>query len=75
MCRQKAARGQARRQIAEAEAIFAAGSLEAFREEIGTVVRSVSPFLIVLLAAEGLVIDDVIEEIEPGYGWPCRPRI
>lgn len=75
MRRQKAARGSARQQVAEADAIFAARSLEAFRQEVGAIVRSVSPFLIALLAAEGLVLDDVIEAIEPGYGWPGRPRI
>lgn len=74
MRRQAVARSEARRQLAAAEALYVTKSIEAFRHEIGATVRSASPFLIALLKAEGLDLDDVVEAIEPGHGWPCRPQ-
>lgn len=73
--RMRTARGKARRAMAEAEARYVASSTEAFRHEIGATVRSASPFLIVLLASDALLLDDVVEMIEPGCGWPHRPRL
>lgn len=73
--RMRAARGQARREMTAAEKHYAERAREVFRREIGATIRSVSPFLIALLASEGLLLDDVIETIEPGYGWPRRPRL
>lgn len=73
--RMRTARGKARREVAAAEIRYADSSIEAFRREIGATVRSASPFLIALLATESLLLDEVVETIEPGYGWSCRPRI
>lgn len=47
----------------------------AFREEIGAVVRSASPFLISLLSIEGLALDDATLLLEPQAGWPRRQRL
>ncbi|WP_375393508.1 hypothetical protein [uncultured Sphingomonas sp.] len=47
----------------------------AFREEIGDVVRSASPFLISLLAIEELSLDDAAMFLEAQAGWPRRPRL
>lgn len=47
----------------------------AFRQEIGAVVRSASPFVIAILAAEGRTLDDVVTLIEPLPAWPRRPRL
>ena len=49
-----------------------AGLRAAFREEIGAVVRSASPFLISLLAVEGTNLDDAVRFLEPQPGWPSR---
>lgn len=73
--RMRAARGKARRAIIEAEARYVMSSTEAFRYEIGATVQSASPFLIVLLASDGMLLDDVVEMFEPGCGWPRRPRL
>ncbi|MDX5985051.1 hypothetical protein SIL82_12345 [Sphingomonas echinoides] len=73
--RMQLARSKARREIGVAEKRYADRAREIFRQEIGATVRSVSPFLIALLASDGLEFDDVIETIEPGYGWPRRPRL
>lgn len=48
---------------------------DAYREEIGAVVRSASPFLISLLAVEGTTLDDAVRLIEPQPGWPRRLRV
>lgn len=47
----------------------------AFRKEIGDVVRSASPFLVSLLAIEGLSLDDAVMFLEAQAGWPRRPRL
>lgn len=47
----------------------------AFREEIGSVVRSASPFLVSLLAIEGLALDDATLLLGPQAGWPRRLRL
>jgi hypothetical protein len=73
--RMQLARSKARREIGVAEKRYAERVREIFRQEIGATVRSAAPFLIALLASDGLELDDVIETIEPGYGWPRRPRI
>ena len=66
-------RAQARvHAIDEARSVALRG---AFREEIGDVVRSASPFLISLLAIEGLSLDDAAMFLEAQAGWPRRPRL
>ena len=47
----------------------------AFRDEIGAVVRSASPFLISLLGTEGLALDEAVLALEAQPGWPRRPRL
>ena len=73
--RMQVARSRARREINVAEKHYAERSREVFRHETGATIRSASPFLIALLASEGLELDDVINTIEPAYEWPRRPRI
>lgn len=47
----------------------------AFRDEIGAVVRSASPFLRSLLGIEGLTLDEAVMCLEAQPGWPRRPRL
>lgn len=47
----------------------------AFWEEIGAVVRSVSPFLVSLMDAESMPLDRAVRLIEPAPSWPRRPRL
>lgn len=61
--------------MTKAEARYAASSTKVFRYEIGATVRSASPFLIALLASDDMLLDDVVETIEPGCGWPRRARL
>lgn len=69
------ARRKARARLHEIEAARDAAVVEAFRIELGAVVRSASPLLAPMLAADGLTLDDVAVRIEPELGWPRRPRL
>jgi hypothetical protein len=69
------ARARARIAVEEAGRRHQAEVDAVFREEIGSTVRSVSPFLASLMAAEGYSLDDVVKGIKPAQGWPHRPRL
>lgn len=69
------ARRRARARNREIDAAREAAVLEAFRDEIGTAVRSASPLLISLLTIEGLELDEAVGTLGPGAGWPARPRL
>ncbi len=69
------ARRHARARNREIEAERDAAVLEAFRAEVGAAVRSASPLLIAMLAAEGLTLDGAVETLGPRFGWPARPRL
>lgn len=47
----------------------------AYHAELGATVRSVSPFLVALFAAQGILMDHAVTLIEPPPGWPRRPRL
>lgn len=52
------------------------GSLrDVFRQEVGTTVRSASPFLLSLVAAQGKSLDELVDRIEPSSGWPRSPGV
>lgn len=69
------ARTRARARIRAIDAKRLVALRAAFREEIGYVVRSASPFLISVLAIEELTIDDAAMRLEAQAGWPSRPRL
>ena len=69
------ARRKARVRAREIDAVRDAALFEAFRTEIGEVVRSASPLLISMLAIEGLTLDDAVAGLEPKSLWPSRPRL
>lgn len=73
--RARAARCKARARFGEIEAARDAAASEAFRVELGAVVRSASPMLGPMLAAAGRTLDEMAERIEPPLGWPRRPRL
>ena len=47
----------------------------AYHAELGATIRSVSPFLVALFAAQGISLDHAVTLIEPAPGWPRRPRL
>ena len=47
----------------------------AYHAELGATIRSVSPFLVALFAAQGISLDHAVALIEPPPGWPRRPRL
>lgn len=52
------------------------GSLrDVFRGEIGTNVRSASPFLLSLVASQGESIDTLLYRIQPAPRWPRAPAL
>ncbi len=69
------ARQAARRSLEGIDAARRAAVRVAFRQELAATVRCASPFLIALLAAEGLSVEDAVSLIEPHPGWPRRPRL
>ena len=73
--RLRAARAAARYRVEEIERFRRAAIVAAFREELRSAIRSVSPFLLALLEVEGLNLDDVAHRIAPHQGWPRRPRL
>lgn len=68
------ARHLARANYAEIGAIFDVQAAAAFRNEMGAAVRSASPLLISLLAAEGVTLDAAVALIDPAQPWPRRSR-
>lgn len=73
--RARLARARAHRCIEVIDEARRAAIQSVFRSELGTTVRSASPFLIALLAKEGLTLDAVVLTLEPQPGWPYRPRL
>lgn len=53
----------------------AAARLEIFRQEIGTNVRSASPFLLSFAACGGISIDQLVDRIVPAPRWPRAPAL
>lgn len=73
--RMRVARSRAHRRVKEIEEVTRTATLAAFREELVAIVRSASPFLVLLLQAAGLSLDDAAMLIAPPRGWPYRPRL
>lgn len=47
----------------------------AFREELGSVVRSASPLLVSVLGLHGITLDDAVYGIGPARDWPISPML
>jgi hypothetical protein len=69
------ARIEARERVREVRRDDAGSLREIFRQEIGTNVRSASPFLLSLVASRGVSIDRLAERIEPAPRWPRAPAL
>lgn len=73
--RLKEARAEARESV---RAVYREGRgsiRDAFRQEIGTNIRSVSPFLLSLVASQGESVDELVDRIEPASRWPRAPAL
>lgn len=73
--RMKAARAEARLRVAEISRNGGGSPRDVFRREVGTTVRSASPFLLALLASLETSVDDVVDRIEPSPEWPRSPGV
>lgn len=73
--RLKAARAEARVRAGEIGRVGGGSLREVFRQEVGTTVRSASPFLLSLVAAQGKSLDELVDRIEPSSGWPRSPGV
>lgn len=49
--------------------------LAAFREELGSVVRSASPLLVPVLGLHGMTLDDAVYGVRPARDWPICPML
>lgn len=73
--RLRAARATARGGMRRIDRADTSSKRDVFRQEIGTTVRSASPFLCTLLASQGRSLDDVVNRIEPSSKWPRSPGV
>jgi len=71
----RAARAEAREQVWEIRRGRGTTMRDAFQREIGATVRSASPFLVSLVASEGLSVDELVHRIEPSERWPRSPSL
>ena len=71
----KAAREEARVRVGEISRDGSGSPRDVFRWEVGTTVRSASPFLLSLVASHGKLLDDVVDGIAPSRGWPRSPGV
>lgn len=71
----KAARAKARERLREIGREGQRSMRDAFRQEIGTTVRSVSPFLLSFIASHGGSLDEILHRIEPPRRWPRSPSL
>lgn len=69
------ARGAARVAVREADREDPDARRSAFRQEVGTNVRSASPFLLSLVVSAGEEIDRLLHRLEPGLHWPRYPAL
>lgn len=46
-----------------------------FREEFGAVIRSASPLVLLMLAPQGMTLDEAVERMVPVGGWPIYPSL
>lgn len=69
------ARASTRVALRRANDDFSDAMLLAFRNELASTVRSVSPLLLSLLENLGLDLDDLAWSIQPVPGWPDHPRL
>lgn len=69
------ARAVARTAIREADREDVGARRAAFRREVGTNVRSASPFLLSLAASVGEQVDRLLDRLDPGTHWPRYPTL
>lgn len=69
------ARGAARVAVREADLEDPGARRAAFRQEVGTNVRSASPFLLSLVVSAGEEIDRLLHRLDPGLHWPRYPAL
>ncbi len=73
--RMSAARAEARLRVAAISRNGGGSPRDVFRREVGTTVRSASPFLLALAASLDKSVDEVVDRIEPSPGWPRSPGV
>jgi hypothetical protein len=71
----KDARAVARATLRDGHRDGSASRREVFRQEVGTNVRSASPFLLSLAASAGEQVDGLLTRLEPGLHWPRYPAL
>ncbi|MES2753484.1 MAG: hypothetical protein V4659_02340 [Pseudomonadota bacterium] len=69
------ARAAARIAIREANRDDPGARRAAFRQEIGTNVRSASPFLLSLVISAGEKVELLLDRLDPGLHWPRYPAL
>lgn len=69
------ARAVARAAVREADREDAGARRAAFRQEVGTNVRSASPFALSLAATAGETVDGLLDRLDPGLHWPRYPAL
>ena len=69
------ARAAARVAVREADREDSGSRRAAFRQEVGTNVRSASPFLLSLAASAGEQVDRLLDRLDPGLHWPRYPAL
>lgn len=69
------ARAAARVAVREADRGDLGARRLAFRREVGTNVRSASPFLLSLVASAGGQVDRLLDRLDPGLHWPRYPAL
>lgn len=73
--RMQAARAEARLRVAEISRNGGGSPRDVFRREVGTTVRSASPFLLALVASLETSLNDVVDRIQPSPEWPRSPGV
>ena len=73
--RMSAARAEARLREAEISRNGGGSTSDVFRREVGTTVRSASPFLLALAASLDKSVEEVVDRIQPSPGWPRSPGV
>ncbi|RYD68269.1 MAG: hypothetical protein EOP58_01070 [Sphingomonadales bacterium] len=71
----KAARANARQRLKEIGRERERAMLEAFRQEVGTTVRSISPLLLSFVATQGGSLDEILDQIGMPLRWPGSPSL
>lgn len=73
--RMKAARARARERLREIGVDAERATHDAFQQEIGATVRSVSPLLLSFVASQGVSLDELVSRVERLPRWPRSPSL